>query len=251
MARASRKLADSGIYHVITRGAGHCILFEDDHDRRHFLNVMDEVAARFNVKVYAWCLMDNHVHLLVESGMPELAGTMRELESAYATYFNRRHERIGPLFQGRFRSEPVETDEYFLAALRYIHRNPVKAGLSRMDAYRWSSYREYVGIPSKVPYHADTRKALSILGGIEEFRLLHAQDDKAVPCIDVNRERKAIGDGEALEVARSVLREPLEQIRGMERNDRDSALRTLKAANLSVRQIERLTGVSKSIVARA
>lgn len=248
MVRAMRKTGVSGFYHIVMRGAGHCLIFEDDCDRTRFLETLDAQLGQPSLRLHAWCLMSNHVHLLVEADMHLLSEAMRRLDSSYAIYFNKRHERIGPLFQGRFKSEPVDTDAYFLTALRYIHQNPQKAGIANSCDYPWSSFSEFVGRPVRT----DTAKALAMLGGIEGFIAFHEQDDPAAPCIDIDRGRKLIGDDEALEVARRALDGTTAgSVSSLGREARDDALRQLKAANLSIRQIERLTGVSRSVVAKA
>ncbi len=101
--------------------------------------------GRFGVRLFAYCLMGNHVHLAVETGRVPLSRLMKSLQTAYAQYFNRRHRRVGPLFQGRYKAFLVDREKYFLALVRYIHFNPVKAGLAEGLKFRWSSHRFYLG----------------------------------------------------------------------------------------------------------
>ncbi|MBR2835531.1 MAG: transposase [Coriobacteriales bacterium] len=248
MVRTMRVCGESNVYHVVTRGAGHCLIFEDNADREHYLALLDTACEQNNISLLAWCLMSNHVHLLVEAPMEHISQMMRMIGSAYALYFNRRHGRMGPLFQGRFKSEPVETDEYLCTVVRYIHRNPLKAGVANIDKYPWSSYCEYIKQPKRV----DTSQILALMDGRPGFIEFHMQDDPSAPCIDIERGRKVIADDEALSIAQSALPGvSIESIYCMDRASRDESLRKLSASHLSIRQIERLTGVARSVVSKA
>ena len=250
MARTPRARSESDIYHAMNRGVGHCIIFEDDQDRREFLGILALKLKKYSAMLLAWCLMDNHYHLLLQVSYEDLPRLMHDVNLRYAQYFNRRYGRDGCLFGARFKSEPITSDEHFLTVLRYIHRNPEKAGIARTCEYRWSSYREYV----KKPRLISSKLALSMLSGKKGFRSFHDIDDPACDCIDIHRDRgrQHFSDVEALEIARVVLPDcGIEKIAGLLRTQRDKALRALKAVRLSVRQIARFTGISKTVVARA
>jgi putative transposase len=156
MARKLRVEYEGAIYHVTIRGVERRTLFEDDEDRRRFVSRLGEGVEQHRVRLYLFCLMSNHVHLLVETPQANLSAFMHQLETAYTVYFNRRHSRVGHLMQGRFRAEPVEGGEYLLRLSRYIHLNPVFIGAVRkqplnqrrkeLRTYRWSSYRAFVGL---------------------------------------------------------------------------------------------------------
>lgn len=120
-------------------------LFFDDEDRARFINILYDKSKDNRYIIYAYCLMDNHVHLLINEGSESISTIMKRINVSYAYYFNRKYGRIGHLFQDRFKSEAVEDDAYLLAAIRYIHNNPVKASIVN-DAinYRWSSYHLYI-----------------------------------------------------------------------------------------------------------
>ena len=249
MARSVRKRAESEVYHVMARGVGRQIIFEDDADRRFYLSVLrDELLAR-DADLIAWCLMDNHVHLLLRVRLEELSELMRALGSAYASFFNRRHDRVGHLFQDRFKSEPVDTDAYLLTAVRYIHQNPVAAGLSPTCDYRWSSYRAYLGLACEgVPTECDT--VLEMLGGVDGFARFHQGLDETAACIDVGARRTLSQERvrQIADVALGGVR--AEEVFSLPRPERNRALRALRDARLSVRQIERLTGVSRGVISR-
>ena len=251
MTRTPRRVGESSVYHVVSRGVGHSIIFEDDADRNRFLEGLASIVADEGAEIYAWCLMENHYHILVKLEIEKLSAGMKRLGSAYALYFNTRHERDGHLFQGRFKSEPVDSDEYFLTVLRYIHQNPVKAGLSSTCDYPWSSYRAYAGLKGAVwPDLVSTRMGLELLGGKRGVLDFHAFVDYSSHCCDIGRGRRLVGDGEAMAVAVAVLEGVSPNaVGGLARSERDAAIRALRAAGLSVRQVERLTGVSRGVVA--
>jgi REP element-mobilizing transposase RayT len=130
-----------GTYHVTSRGNRLQSIFHDDYDRRVFLAIRDRVIGRCEWQLHAYCLMSNHFHLLIETPNPNLSAGMQRLKCDYAAYFNGRYSFEGHLFQQRFGSRLIETEEYFADALRYIALNPVKAGLCGHPAdWPWSSF---------------------------------------------------------------------------------------------------------------
>src|SRR4030042_1544158 len=142
MPRGPRLDAPGVLHHVMVRGIDRAAIFKGDADREDFLSRLDELCANGAAAVYAWCLMDNHLHLAIRAGGRPLATTMRRLLTGYAMGFNRRHGRVGHLFQNRYKSVVVEEERYFLALVRYIHRNPLRAELvasvEALAAYPWS-----------------------------------------------------------------------------------------------------------------
>jgi REP-associated tyrosine transposase len=134
-------------FHLIARGNAREVVFVDDQDRRVFLELLGRVVERFGWIVFAYCLMGNHYHLVVETPRGELSRGMAQLNGQYARYFNRRSGRCGHVFQARFRSILVEQDSYLLSVCRYVVLNPVRARLCREPAgWMWSSYRATAGI---------------------------------------------------------------------------------------------------------
>ena len=155
MARKLRIVFEGAIYHVTVRGNGRQDIFRDDGDRGRFLDQLSEQAGKHGVRLYLYCLMNNHVHLLVETPQANISRFMQSLMTAYTMYFNKRHRRVGHLLQGRFGGKPVEGDEYLLKLSRYVHLNPVHVGeierkplkeqVRYLRGYRWSSYPAYAG----------------------------------------------------------------------------------------------------------
>jgi putative transposase len=163
MARPLRLEAEGAVYHVIARGNERKAVFRDDRDRQEYLDRLIRCRERFGLRVLAFCLMGNHLHLAVERGPTKLSRVMLALQSAYTQWFNRRHGRVGHLFQGRYKAFLIEKDRYLLALVRYIHRNPLEAGLApRAEDYAWSSDRYYRA--RKPPDWLDIDRVLPLLG---------------------------------------------------------------------------------------
>jgi len=147
MARPLRVEYPGAFYHVINRGNANERIFISQRDREKFLEYLAQANKRFSIQIHAYCLMSNHYHLLVETPEANLSRAMQWINVSYAAYFNRKRERRGHLFQGRFKSILVDADGFLKHLSRYIHLNPVRANMveSLLD-YPWSSYRAFIGI---------------------------------------------------------------------------------------------------------
>ncbi len=149
MPRGPRLDAPGTLHHVMVRGIERRPIFRDERDRQDFLQRLAGLVASGAVRVYAWTLLANHAHLLLRTGPRPLARTMRCLLTGYAGAFNRRYRRVGHLFQNRYKSIVVEEDPYFLELTRYIHLNPLRAGLVRdlrdLDRFPWSGHATLLG----------------------------------------------------------------------------------------------------------
>jgi REP element-mobilizing transposase RayT len=152
MARPLRIEFPGALYHITSRGNAGQRVFRDDGDRETFLATLAWVVARFGWRCHAYCLMDNHVHLLIETPQPNLSPGMRQLNGVYTQRFNRRHRKVGHLFQGRFKAILVEKERYLLELARYIVLNPVRAKMVKTpNRYPWSSYRSMLGLTPVPP----------------------------------------------------------------------------------------------------
>jgi REP element-mobilizing transposase RayT len=146
MARPLRIAFPGAFYHVTSRGNERKAIFKNNRDREKFLEYLQSATERYDALIHAYCLMDNHYHLLMETPSGNLSQIMRHINGAYTTYFNIKRKRPGHLFQGRYQAILVEIDEYARELSRYIHLNPVRAAMGdRPEAYPWSSYRFYIG----------------------------------------------------------------------------------------------------------
>jgi len=162
MSRPIRIEFPHALYHVTSRGDRREDIFEDDEDRHAFLETFTQVVEQFNWLCFAWCLMDNHYHLLIQTPDGNLSKGMRQLNGVYTQISNRRHHRVGHLFQGRFKAILVDGDAYLLELARYVVLNPVRAGMvKRPEHWAWSSYRASQGlVPAEEFLAADALLAL-------------------------------------------------------------------------------------------
>ncbi len=153
MARPLRIEYPGALYHVTARGNARQDIFFDHEDRYRFLKVLGLVVARFHLRLHAYCLMNNHFHLVVDTPEANLSKAMRHLNGVYTQAFNRRHGRVGHVLQGRFKAIIVDRDSYLLELCRYVVLNPVRAKTTRKaDTYPWSSYQATAGLAATPPF---------------------------------------------------------------------------------------------------
>lgn len=145
MTKQIRTISKTNIYHIIIKGNNDEVIFYDDMDKNVFLERIKLTKEEFKYKVYAYCLMSNHVHLVIDVPEDKLSKSIQSLTIRYASYFNKKYDRKGPFVQNRFKSKNIENQRYFLEVCRYVHRNPEKAGIEKTSNYKWSSYKEYIG----------------------------------------------------------------------------------------------------------
>lgn len=146
MARPLRIEIAGGLYHVTSRGNRREVIYEDDDDRLHWMETLSRVCARYNWRVHAYCLMDNHYHVVIEIAEGNLSKGMRQLNGVYTQAFNRRHNRVGHVFQGRYKAILVEKEAYLLELSRYVVLNPIRAHMIKnMGDWPWSSYLATTG----------------------------------------------------------------------------------------------------------
>ncbi|MCX7708241.1 MAG: transposase [Clostridia bacterium] len=144
MPRYPRADSKTGIYHVMLRGNERKNIFIDEEDKDRFVETMLEKKRDGGFSLYAYCIMDNHVHMVIKDGNDSLERTVKRIGVSYAYYYNKKHKRVGHVFQDRFRSECIEYNEYLLSVIRYVHNNPQKAGICNPDEYKWSSCKFYL-----------------------------------------------------------------------------------------------------------
>jgi len=252
MARQAREKSSTGIYHVMMRGINRQNIYEDDEDRLRFLETLKNYKDKSDFMLYGYCLMDNHVHLLLQEGNEPISTTVKRISSSYVFWYNEKYERCGHFFQERFNSEVVETDDYFLTVLRYIHQNPLKAGLvTNVTDYLWSSYNSYI----KDQKIIDTSFALNLFSlDKEQARVEYKKfmsefnDDE---CMEY-QEKYKISDNEV----RRIIEEKYDIIPGkfhlLDRKQKNEIFHKLKVSEkISIRQIARVTGSSKYVVEKA
>ncbi|MTI80455.1 MAG: transposase [Firmicutes bacterium] len=255
MVRVARDKSKTGIYHIMLRGINRQIIFEDAEDNKKFLEMLNfykqyKESHRYNV--YGYCLMSNHVHILLQEVDDDIATAIKRICASYVYWYNTKYDRCGHLFQERFKSEVVESESYFVTVLRYIHQNPIKARLvKRIKDYPWSSYNEYV---IKVDI-INTDLGLNIFSsgrekGIELFINYH-EEDNSDKCLDYETFIK-LTDNEVRQLIKGLGIESISELQHLEKSKRDFILRKLKRIDgVSLRQLSRLTGISKSVIHRS
>ena len=251
MPRCARMESDCNTYHVMARGTAKQIIFEDDVDRIRFTTLMNSLFCKFDISIFAYVLMDNHFHVLAQAPLPSISNGMRRLLGSYALWFNERHRRCGHLFGGRFRSEPIEDDDYLLTVVRYIHNNPAVAGLSPAADWKWSSYQDYLGKPGIT----NRDLILNMLGGIDAFEIFHRLEHEGKLPIDIpsaSMQVKRLTNEEAYAMAANLIGEDaLIALKQTPREERRTAIRLLKDNGIGVRQIQRLTGLPLGSISEA
>jgi len=223
------------------RGINRQRIFEDEEDCQKFIAVLKNYKAICEYQVYAYCLMGNHVHLLLRAGKEELSKVFKRIGSSYVYWYNWKYRRSGHLFQDRYKSEPVSDDEYLLAVIRYIHRNPLKAGICKeLGDYAHSSYNAYAG--ASEDGLTDTGYVLGIVRR-EEFIEYHKAENEDC-CLEME-ESFRLTDKEAQAIIKKVTRcKNQAEFQALRVQDRSKYIAKLKDKGLSIRQICRLTGVS-------
>ena len=239
-------MSSSGIYHIMLQAHDDRQIFYDDHDRDDFLRVLAKVREVSEFELYAYCLMGNHIHLLLRPGKESVSTIFRRFGASFVYHYNLKYHRVGHLFRDRYRSEPVENDAYFLTCLRYILHNPVKAGLcERPDAYPYSSAAEYMRGEKGI---TDTAFASGLFpsGGLTAF----LSEEHSDHCLDISENPpQRLSDEEAVDLIKKEFGTVAPAVPVVtERRDFNRSVKKLFHAGISVRQISRLTGISKAIV---
>ncbi|AJQ28884.1 transposase [Pelosinus fermentans] len=253
MSRQARQRSESGIYHIIIRGINKQVIFEDDEDREKFIGYLQYYKEIARYILYGYCLMDNHIHLLIKEGKEPIGHSMKRIGVSYVAWYNRKYDRVGHLFQDRFKSEVVETDAYLLTVLRYIHQNPIKAGKEKSVVnYKWSSYVEYIG-QNKI---VETGFILAIFAeeherSIASFKkYMNEQSDDN--CIEI-KDAKRITDEDTKKMIQKYANVKMAtELQSMERIKRDEIIRRIKGVEgISTRQIARVTGICQTVISKA
>ncbi len=183
MARKLRVQYEGAIYHVTVRGVDRRSIFEDEKDRERFILRLGEAVEEYGTRLYLFCLMRNHAHLLIETPQANLSAFMHKLQTAYTVYYNLRHRRAGHLMQGRFGATLVQGDDYLLKLSRYVHLNPVFVRGMRnqptenrvvaLRAYRWSSFRGYAGLEGPCAFVTEGPVLAMLEGPVKRRRIAY------------------------------------------------------------------------------
>ena len=244
MPRQARRKSESGIYHIMLRGINQQQIFEDEEDGFRFLETLSKYKEQCGYEIYAYCLMGNHIHILLKEGKENLTLVLKRIAGSYVYWYNWKYRRCGHLFQDRFKSEPVEDDAYFLTVIRYIHQNPIKAGICKnIDGYKFSSYNEYINKPNLV----NVDFCLGIIDK-EQFIEFNNEFNDDI-CLDIRDNDFRLTDDEALKIIWKICKcKSVSDFQKFDKIKRNYYIEKLYKHGLSIRQISRLTGLSRKIV---
>lgn len=246
MVRAARQISDSGFYHIMTRGVNKQPIFENSDDYKRFIDILVVCKQLDDIKIHAFCLMENHVHFLIEDPESRYTSTLfRRVGGRYVTWFNKKYGRTGPLFQDRYKSEAIENDAYLLSCVRYIIQNPVNAGLcSSPFDYPYSSAKEYIGSNLGI---TDTSLILNMVDRNDIVNFL--SEKPSMPHIDIEKEKMHLTDNDLRNIMKRLTNcTTSSDFQKLTKDKRNDALSALRKAGGSIRQISRLTGIGENIV---
>jgi len=263
MARQPRQRSGTGIYHVMLRGINRQDIFEDNEDFLRFMDCIRGLVLRCDEQgyplpplctFYAYCLMSNHVHLLIREREESVSDTIKRLGVSYSHYYNKKYERTGHLFQDRFKSEPVNDMNYFVTLLRYIHQNPVKAGIvADVDSYPWSSWSEYktqLSVNQSICAIEHVLKRLPF----EDFEVLvREQLEDGLEILDFDNDGKYVFSDDDIRVLlndKYGIKNPKE-LQSLPKEQRNDVLNTICDFGATLRQASRMTGISFGVIRKA
>lgn len=256
MARQARERCESGVYHIVTRGINRQNIFCDKDDYQRFLETLERVKTD-KFEVYGYCLMSNHVHLLIHERNEEIHQIMKRIGASYAWWYNVKYQRTGHLFQGRYKSECIKDNEYLLTVIRYIHNNPVKAGMvSKPEDYCWSSIQAYYGRLENPIGLTDVGLILGMFAEerSEAMHRFHKHMKMEIPdtCLDEGSKRKKTDSEVKADIEAMLAGKPVTILQTIEKQKRDEKLRQIKVIEgITQRQIARVTGLSQNIIFKA
>jgi len=253
MVRCARRKSASGIYHIMLRGINRQDIFFDQEDYLRILETMKRAKESSGCAIYGYCLMGNHIHLLLHEKEEELSVIMKRIGTSYAWWYNKKYDRVGHVFQNRFQSQIVETEAYLLGVLRYIHNNPAKANLKVMpEEYKWSSCQAYYGGENPL----DLINISFILDMLHSSRVVAIKqfvDFMQKENIDqfmefTIKERK--NDGDLAKAIQTMLNgQSIGILQSLDIDKRNKIIRQIKGIEgVTQRQIARVIGIHQSII---
>lgn len=245
MPRTAREKSQTGIYHVMLRGIDKRDLFLKESEYEKFIDYIQKARDKCEFTIYAYCLMTNHIHLLIKThtDTQNVGDIVRRITVGYAQYHNFQNGRTGHLFQNRFRSEIIESDAYFLEVIRYIHQNPLKAGMVKnIEDYQWSSINAYLGTGNIL---VETRFALNFFKDIKHFETFMKQLNND-QCLECNVKRRYT-DEDLKELVSSFV--DISTLNELDIGSRNKLLANIKEVTTSSnRQLSRVLNIGRGII---
>jgi len=237
MSRQVRNLGKTGWAHIILRGINRENLFYDEDDYSRFLSTVSRFQKECGFELAALCMMSNHVHFLMCDTNGAFADIMKKITVSYAHYYNTKYERVGHVFQDRFRSEAVNDERYFLTVVRYIYQNPQKAGICAAAQYQYTVLNINGTLSG---YFPDEQECLAFLNDNNDDRCLEYDSTGQLTDSDIIKLITELSGADNPQM-----------LQGMEKSVRDSLLKELKHKGCTVRRLSRLTGINRNIIQRA
>jgi len=260
MPRYPRQYSKTGIYHIMLRGNERKDIFIDEEDRGKFIKIVFKKKADEAFKLYAYCIMGNHLHLVIKEQKEPISRIIKKIATSYAYYFNNKYKRVGHLFQGRYKSETIEDEAYLLSVIRYVHNNPEKAEITKKEKYKWSSYSNYIDIlnhHTEIPeikeilemFSLDIEKALKeFIHYSNKYEEKNFLEMKEIIRSEIDEENVNQYINGYLK-SRNLRKEDLKRREHTTRKE-DLIQQLLKRSNLSKRKIAILIGVNRETVRR-
>ena len=248
MARQARAKSITGIYHVILKGIDGRNIFLDDSDRSIFMEKLNKAKEIGGFQLYAYCLMDNHVHLLIKEG-EELGTSIKRITVGYVQLHNNKYGRTGHLFQNRFNSEAVEDDQYLMTVVRYIHRNPLKGGMiAQMEEYPWSSYDKVIQAYQGNSTVLDIEIIKDYFPTVADF-VRFSEEENQDRCLEINPKTRW-SDVQLTDKLRQ--NSEYQNLSELPFEKRNQLIRQIQQeTGSSIRQLSRVLGLGKMIVEQA
>ncbi len=253
MPRRPRTLSSTGIYHIILRSVNQHIIFEEDSDYQKFLFILSDCKKKYDIQIYAYCLMDNHIHLLLNSVPDNLSSFFQSLGTKFVRWYNNKYSRSGHLFQDRFYSVAIENDTAFLSVLAYIHNNPVEANISRYPSeYLWSSFNAYYGGKNDL---VNISLAYNIAGSkdslLKYFSKEYTSTENTLFINDHRDITHFLTDEKALSIFKTLTNlSSSSEVANLPKIKRNEYIRNLRNKGLTVKQVARLMDISETTVKR-
>lgn len=241
MARKARVKSTSGIYHVLVTGESDSVIFANVSDLEKYIELLSEYSDVCGFKLYAYCLMKNHVHLLINENGADISRIMKRIGTSFVYWYNNKYARQGQLFADRFKSEPVETEEDLKRVIKFIHKNPVREGLvSDCADYRYSSYCDYF---TNAAVSSDM--ARRIFGGVQDFYEFH--NGEVDDCLEISRKENVLTDAMLVDLIEREFSVIASAICDLPKSEQEAIFTAVtKRYNVPLRQLARVTNLNLS-----
>ena len=242
MPRQQRDKSNTGYYHIMIRGNDRKDIFLDKQDKMYFIEILKTKKENNRYGLIAFCIMDNHAHLLLQEREEDIANIMKRINVSYVFYFNKKYKKSGHLFQDRYKSEKIEDESYLLMATRYIHKNPVKAGIvKKAEKYKWSSYKAYLGKDTALADAIDKELVLGIFSEDEneakkefiKFTKMEEEDK----FIEIDEKRNRMEENQAIKLWGEILNK--------EESLEEKMKKFKEQTKLPLRKLAEITGINK------